>query len=354
MKITRENYESFFLDFLEGNLKVDQIDQFLDFLNQNPDLKDELQAFESINIPEEKVAFSGKNQLYRSFGDQKTGNENRIIAYLEGDLISEDRILFEDELAVNPELEKEYRLFGKTRLVPDISLTFPEKNKIRRKSGSPVILNWIGRAAALIFLFWGIYSIFKPENEPVQKIKNQEFAENSPTLTAPVEKAEIVEKTSSPEVPEKTETKQEIIPTPEIVVQERMQPVPEEIPAEKPDSSVRDLELMNEIPPKLAPMELNAETNELALSTPVTTEKVQTETKVILLDKFLVEKAKKVSAEGILSAQKLARAGMDAASELSGERIGFVEKNGKVEKIRFESKILAFSIPLKKKYEYPY
>ena len=193
MKITRENYEPFFLDFLEGNLKVDQIDQFLDFLNQNPDLKEELQAFENINIPEEKMVFSGKNQLYRSFGEPKSENDNRIIAYLEGDMIPEDRILFEDELTVNPELEKEYNLYGKTQLVPDKSVTFPEKHKIHRKSGTAILVNWMARIAALILLLWGINSIFQPESKPVQEIKNRALAENGPTQTPLVEKAEIVE-----------------------------------------------------------------------------------------------------------------------------------------------------------------
>jgi hypothetical protein len=349
MKITRENYEPFFLDFLEGNLKVDQIDQFLDFLNQNPDLKEELQLFESINIPEEQMVFSEKSELYRGIGDEKSGNENRIIAYLEGDLKSEDRILFEDELAVNPGLEKEYNLFGKTRLFPDKSVTFTEKHKIHRKTGTTILVNWMARIAALILILWGINSIFQSENKPVQDIKNQALAEIRPTQTPLVEKEEIVEKSAATLHPKKVETRQRTISNPVITAPKIIPSVPEEILAEKPDTSVRDNEMMNEIPAKQAPMELKSEGNELALSTPEKTEKVQTEPKVMSLDEFLVDKAKKVSAEGLLSAQRFARAGMDAASELSGERIGFVEKNGKVEKIRFESKILAFSIPLKKK-----
>ena len=52
MKITRDNYESFFIDYIEGNLPENMIDQFLDFLNQNPDLKEELHLFEEVNLPE--------------------------------------------------------------------------------------------------------------------------------------------------------------------------------------------------------------------------------------------------------------------------------------------------------------
>ncbi|MBC8005772.1 MAG: hypothetical protein H7X84_09885, partial [Verrucomicrobia bacterium] len=48
-KITRDNYEAFFLDYLEGNLEETLIDQFLDFLEKNPDLKEELHLFENIH-----------------------------------------------------------------------------------------------------------------------------------------------------------------------------------------------------------------------------------------------------------------------------------------------------------------
>ena len=43
MKITRENYEEHFLDYLEGNLDKQLLDEFKNFLVQNPDLRDELE-----------------------------------------------------------------------------------------------------------------------------------------------------------------------------------------------------------------------------------------------------------------------------------------------------------------------
>jgi hypothetical protein len=66
------------------------------------------------------------------------------------------------------------------------------------------------------------------------------------------------------------------------------------------------------------------------------------------IDEFLANRAKKVSSEGLLSAQRIARVGLGLASELSGDRIGYSVKDGKISSVEFESKLMAFSIPLKK------
>jgi hypothetical protein len=55
-----------------------------------------------------------------------------------------------------------------------------------------------------------------------------------------------------------------------------------------------------------------------------------------------------VGSEGLSSAQRLVRTGLGIASELSGERIGYSVKDGKISSLEFESKLMAFSIPLKK------
>jgi hypothetical protein len=40
--LTRNNYEIWFVDYLDGKLGNEQLDTLLDFLEQNPDLKQEL------------------------------------------------------------------------------------------------------------------------------------------------------------------------------------------------------------------------------------------------------------------------------------------------------------------------
>jgi len=63
MNLNRNNYEAYFIDFLEGNLNPAHVDQFLEFISQNPDLKEELHWFELISRPTEQVSFQYKNKL---------------------------------------------------------------------------------------------------------------------------------------------------------------------------------------------------------------------------------------------------------------------------------------------------
>lgn len=58
MKISRSNYEIFFLDYLDGTLSANRVDDFLDFLKNNPDLADELKGVSNISL------YSGEQVLF--------------------------------------------------------------------------------------------------------------------------------------------------------------------------------------------------------------------------------------------------------------------------------------------------
>ena len=51
--INRNNYEEYFLDFLEGNLSPSENDLLMSFLNSNPDLKEELELLNE--LPEIRI-----------------------------------------------------------------------------------------------------------------------------------------------------------------------------------------------------------------------------------------------------------------------------------------------------------
>jgi len=86
----------------------------------------------------------------------------------------------------------------------------------------------------------------------------------------------------------------------------------------------------------------------LAVSGSVKVEKIN-DPNIMTVEEFLASRAKKASNEGLLSAQRIFRTGLSVASELSGDRIGYRVENGKISSVEFESKLMAFSIPLKKK-----
>ena len=104
--ITKENYEIYFLDYLEGNLHVDLVDEFIEFLQQNPDLKAELEAFQMHHVPDEKIKFPAKEMLFKSRFDSDKEFNYSAIGMLENELPENELEDFLNYLAQNPEKEK--------------------------------------------------------------------------------------------------------------------------------------------------------------------------------------------------------------------------------------------------------
>lgn len=346
-KITRDNYESFFLDYLEGNLEETLIDQFLDFLEKNPNLKEELHLFENIHLPEQPLVFSGKKQLYKTPADEKDTFQLKAIALMEGDLKKEERQLFENQLAQHPELQKEAALFQQTRLVADQHIVFPGKDELYKSSSTVILMNWLGRIAAVAILVWGIHSFFQSEKQVA-----------SPTALNPVASVKAPDTTapSSPRVESPQQTKKA-----ETVILAERKPVPpkqtesrqaDPIAAEEPLATHQALEndkpVVEQITPLTAQLGSNPEQDELAVIQPVDRTEDSGRTHEMTVDEYLASRAKKATREGLRPAHRILRVGLNAASELSGDRIAYSVKNGKVASLGFDSKLLAFSIPLQK------
>ena len=86
MKINRNNYEAFFIDYLEGNLDEKLVDDFIEFLQQNGDLKEELSLFETVSIGQEEMTFSKKELLLKEKYDIESEFNQAAVARLEGDI----------------------------------------------------------------------------------------------------------------------------------------------------------------------------------------------------------------------------------------------------------------------------
>ena len=90
MKISRDNYEVFFIDYFEGNLNREEKEELQRFLSKNPDLKNEFDQFEEINVAEPEREYKYKTELKKQVSDLGKVNEDTIdeysIAFLEGDL----------------------------------------------------------------------------------------------------------------------------------------------------------------------------------------------------------------------------------------------------------------------------
>ncbi|NOZ46195.1 MAG: hypothetical protein GXO79_05370 [Chlorobi bacterium] len=134
MKINRNNYESFFLDYIEGNLSNDEIAELRVFISENRDLEDELKEFESFHIIPENLDFSEKENLKISFfSDIKITNENVAefcIAFYENDLTPEKKLELEHFLNTHTEIRQDFLLFAKTKLKANQTVKFFDKSAL--------------------------------------------------------------------------------------------------------------------------------------------------------------------------------------------------------------------------------
>jgi hypothetical protein len=225
MNITRENYEVYIIDYLDGKLNPVQSAELMNFLSQNPDLEEEFNEFENIRIDPSKEIKPDKEKLKRNFSDiQKINDENFdefCVAKFEGDLNEYDEIRLEEYLKEHPEKQKDFNLYSKTYLSPDYNIIYPEKNNIKKISPfirrKNLLLYATSVAAAILLLVLLVYmpgkdkgkisEIQVADNITEENISSQQEYENNTEVTEkliPKEKKYIVlENIQSDQIPEK-------------------------------------------------------------------------------------------------------------------------------------------------------
>jgi hypothetical protein len=164
MKINRNNYEAFFLDYYEGTLDANSIEALFLFLEKNPDLKAEFEEFEMMILPPENEKFPDKADLKQGRINSHTAEEY-FIADHEGLLKEEEKDELHAFLDKQPSYRKEHALYGKVYLHPEV-LAFPDKESLKRRI--PVRrmpLYYALAAAASIALVIGLF-VFPDKNIP--------------------------------------------------------------------------------------------------------------------------------------------------------------------------------------------
>ncbi len=193
MKIDRDNYEAYFLDFAEGKMSPEQEEVLLRFLQFNPDLADELRIFTDPSYPfatPETIVYPRKESLKQLFPEKikiisRKNFDAVCIAYLENDLPERQRILFEKYLEEQPSAKPHFTAFQKTFLKKE-HIEFPGKEQLKHQKNR--IFDWkilipIAAAAAT--------AIFIIVSSPFQNLPAE-----ITSIAEPKEKEELVRETA--------------------------------------------------------------------------------------------------------------------------------------------------------------
>gem|GEM_PF-6215902 len=135
MKITRHNYESFIIDYLDGTLDASKEKELMLFLADNPDIRNEFEEVEGITLSPGKLRMPGKNNL-KKIDNSIPEFDLNCIAFIENDMNASEKQIFLDELSRDEEKSKIFKLYSVTKLNTGITVSFPEKDSLKKQDDS--------------------------------------------------------------------------------------------------------------------------------------------------------------------------------------------------------------------------
>ncbi len=348
MRINKNNYESYFVDYLEGNLDEKLVDDFIEFLQKNPELKKELSLFDSVSIVPEDLQFSKKERLYKEKYDREEEFNQAAINRLEGDISEKENKNFNAYLSKHPEKEKEIKLFDHTKLKADESILFTKKQRLYRHSKGKTILMWTTRIAAVLVLAFMIYTLTDQSSNNL--VQDNQIAQvekkNTKKATNPV-----VEEKEITETPEKQEIKKEEQVKSTTPAVKKIAPKPQKIKSLRETTKGRmeseDLALHRipvEVPAEMkgitASFNIDASVPTLATMNMYYIEEPEYE------ERLFADVVKEKTGIDKLSFNTIKKAGLNLVSNITKDNLSYeTNKEGKITEINFDSRLLAFSIP---------
>ncbi len=147
--ITRENYEEFFLLYVDNELSPAARSALATFVDKNPDLREEWEALLQCRVqPDEELVFPYKHELL------KEEHEDMLLSYVDGELDAAGRAAVEELISRHPSTATELRQLSLTVSEPDHSVVFKDKESLyrteRRRRVVPIFWMRAGVAAAVL------------------------------------------------------------------------------------------------------------------------------------------------------------------------------------------------------------
>jgi len=183
MNIDRHNYEEYFLLYIDNELSVDQKKQVELFVQENPDLEEELvMLMQSRLIPDDSIVFDRKHLLMKE-GDAQHSNsfinlnnyEQWLIMYVDDELSAGEKLAVERFALTHGHVQQELGLFQQAKLQPE-ELVFPNKEILYRKEKTVRVISiqwWRVAVAAVLIISAGItvYSVLINKNNTAGTVK---------------------------------------------------------------------------------------------------------------------------------------------------------------------------------------
>lgn len=187
--INRNNYEEFFLLYVDGELNATQRLAVENFVQQNPDLAVELEMILNTKLAPEVVEFDNKENLLRTEGHSinETNYEEYFLLYIDNELSTAKREEVEMYVLKHPQLQDEFITLKQAVLTPEL-ISYGDKQDLYRKEKRRIIYLKPWRfAAAAVFI--GVCAIgiwmMQRTNNTINDVAVNPSTQNKPASTVP-------------------------------------------------------------------------------------------------------------------------------------------------------------------------
>ena len=182
MNINRYNYEEFFLLYVDNELSAAERRQVEVFVQKNPDLEEELMMLKQSQLKADtSFILEDKSSLFRSERHAMINLENYetfFLLYVDGELSDAERTSVELFASQHPAQQQELEILLQTRITPETSVVFPNKEDLYRRAGSERVVAFkvwrIVAVAAMLILTVGIFWLNSGDGTkpPIAKMNN--------------------------------------------------------------------------------------------------------------------------------------------------------------------------------------
>ena len=352
--ININNYEECFVDYFDGNLNSLEEEALMSFLNRNPQLKEGFHSFNDERISAEDIAFNNKEILKRDslLLNSKESNFNELcIASIEGDLKGRQVIDFERMINSDISKKKELELFALTKILPDNSIVFKNKDKLKITTQKRTTITYtIISVAATVLILVGMYFLIpKSANELYNSEASELVSDNIININD--DKNEIIE-----DVVEKNEI-QNITET---NTGRNNRVTKEKVKIEKEATTINRIKNDNILVAYLDPIEIRIKETGIKKLPILNIKYINNEPSVIIKkDEYISFRsflAKSVNKK-VFKKKKdkiemfdIAQVGIKGINKLTGSNMTLervFDENGNPDKTEFTSRLMAFSTPIK-------
>ncbi len=134
MNINRHNYETFFLLYVDKELSAADRKAVELFVHENPDLQMELSLLQDTILNADDVVLEKKDWLYME--DGISALQENLMLYADDELSADDKRTIEALLATDKSASIEWNILRQTKLEPETSIVFADKNSLYRTEGA--------------------------------------------------------------------------------------------------------------------------------------------------------------------------------------------------------------------------